>query len=116
MEIRDWEELEKKLCKTTEEMIPRKSFDRADIDVIDKLVHSIDKIGKIKERKMTEYGMMDGSSSYGPRGGMWNAEGSYGHMMDDSYGDRMSYGRDSYRSGNMDSSRTGMERMPRVNY
>lgn len=70
MEMRDWHELKKKLCKTLDEMTARKSYDRADIDVIDKLTHSIEKIEKIiKSEEGNSYGMT--------RGGMWNAEGSY---------------------------------------
>ena len=89
MEMRDWEELKKKLCHTVDEMKQRKNFDRADIDVIDKLVHSIEKIDKIM---MAEGGSSYAGyrNSYGPmpeysnRNGMWSAEGSYAN--DDSYG------------------------------
>lgn len=83
MEIRDWEELKKKLCKTEEEMLQRKSFDRADIDVIDKLTNAIKNIVKIMSMETgSSYGNGYGyGNSYGNHDGMWTAEGSYRNGM-----------------------------------
>lgn len=76
MEIRDYEELEKKLCKELEEMKNHKNLDMGDIEVIDKLTHSIKSIHKIMEDDGYSQGMYS-------RDGMWNANGSYGR----NYGD-----------------------------
>ncbi|MBQ0112414.1 MAG: hypothetical protein KBT03_04710 [Bacteroidales bacterium] len=72
MEMKDYEELEKRLCKHLEEISSHKSFDMGDIEAIDKISHSLKSIGYVKDN-------MYGKSSYG-RGGMWNAQGSYGGM------------------------------------
>lgn len=102
MEMRDWQELEKKLCKTLDEMTARKSYDRADIDVIDKLTHSIEKIHKIMDSDMGN------SYGYGNHGGMWSAEGSYnGGMSRDGYSSMRGYS----RANDMDDMR--MDRVPR---
>lgn len=84
MEIRDYEALQKRLCKHIEEIANHKSFDMGDIEALDKILHSINQIDK-------KISFETGSYSYG--NGMWSAEGSYGrgnNMMyrDNSYGNR----------------------------
>lgn len=109
MEMRDWEELEKKHCKTLDEMMQRKTFDRADIDVIDKLTHTIKDIRWILSNDMGSsyghYGNSYDNRMSGGKGGMWSAEGSYGNM-DESYGNGrsgMHYVNGHYsRNGEMD--------------
>lgn len=104
MEIRDWYELKSKLCKTADEMHSRKSYDRADLDVIEKFTHSICNINKIIDH---EEGNSYGYGNSNSRGGMWSAEGSYnGGMSRDGYSMR-GYS----RAGEMDDMR--MDRVPR---
>lgn len=93
MEIRDYEELDKRLDKHLEEIKNHKSFDMGDIDAMNAITHTQKNICYLMEHKM-------GGSSFG--NGMWNAQGSYGRMMypqtrgmypddgmyPDSYGDR----------------------------
>ena len=98
MEVRDWYELKTKLCKTADEMTQRKSYDRADIDVIDKLTHSIEKINKIIDH---EGGANSYGNSYGNHGGMWTAEGSYNGMMPNNRDDGYSMGRRYSRDDDM---------------
>lgn len=88
MEMKDYEALKRKLCKELEEVKDSKSFGMAEIEIIDKLLHSIKNIGKITE--------MDEGSSYA-RDDM-SMRRSYGQ-------DDRSYGRYSYNNhdGNYES-------------
>lgn len=69
MEIRDYEDLKKKLCKELEE-ITKGSLGMGEIEAVDKLTHSIKSICYIIENMENEY------SQYS-RDGMWRANGSY---------------------------------------
>ena len=102
MEIKDWEELKKKLCKELEEMKQTKKFDMGDIEVIDKITHSIKSIGAIMESEDGGYSQGGYSRRMYSRDGMWNAEGSYddGYNRGNSYARRgMHYVRGHYSRG-----------------
>lgn len=103
MEMKDWEELKKKLCKELEEMKQTKKFDMGDIEVIDKITHSIKSIGAIMESE--DGGYSQASRRMYSRDGMWNAEGSYddGYNRGNSYARRgMHYVRGHYSRGGDD--------------
>lgn len=107
MEVREYEDLKKKLCKELEDIKSRKNIGMAEIEIIDKLTHSIKNLDKIIENEgeggYSEAGYRrysrDGGNSY--RGGNWSAEGSYrgGNSYGDSYGNN-SYDGDNYGNGN----------------
>lgn len=107
MELRDWEELKKKLCKELEEMKQTKKFDMGDIEVIDKITHSIKSISYIMENEDGGYSqarysrrMYNRDDNYS-QDGNWSAEGSYDNYgRDNSYARRgMHYVRGHYSRG-----------------
>lgn len=105
MEMKDWEELKKKLCKDLEEMKQNNKFDRGDVDIIDRTTHAIKNIMYIMENEDDGYSQasrrMYSRDGYS-RDGMWNAEGSYddGYNRGNSYARRgMHYVRGHYSRG-----------------
>lgn len=87
MEARDYKDLKKMLCKELEEVKSTKSLGMAEIEIIDKLTHSIKNIDKIIE-----------GEEYSHDGG-WNASGTYS---------RGRYSRDDGGSSDSYASRNGM--------
>lgn len=104
MEMRQYEELKKKLCKELETVAERKSMGMAEIEIINKLTDSIkniDKIEMLEEDGHSEAGYRRYSRGYD--GGNWNARGSYAdddYSRDNSYARRgMHYVRGHYSRG-----------------
>lgn len=98
MEAKDYEALKKKLCKELEEIKERKNLGMAEIEIIDKLTHSIKSIGAIMQ-------MDEGEYSYGDM----SSRGSYRRSYDGrSYGDDNSgnYSERSYNSRSYDGDRS----------
>lgn len=93
MEIRDFEDLKKKLCRELEQIKGKSSLGMGEIEAIDKLTHSIKSLNSIIENEEGEgysqgyYNRRDYSRNDGD--GMWEARGSYG----DDYGRGNSYAR-----------------------
>lgn len=87
MEIRDYEELKKKLCKELDELKNSKSLGMDEIEAIDKLTHSIKSINAITESEGSSYGRysQDGNSYENSYGRKWSAQGSYGDSYDGGY-------------------------------
>lgn len=83
MEARDWEDLKKELCKKVDNIKAKGNLGMAEVEVLDKLTHSIKNINKIindEEGGYSERGYSRRSYSRGgdySRDGMWSAEGSY---------------------------------------
>lgn len=125
MEVKDFMDLKKMLCKELEEVKNTKSLGMAEIEIIDKLTHSIKSICKIIEdeeggysgysqgyySRNGRYSRDDGNSdSYASRRGMHYVRGHY--SRDD--GRMMSNGRYSYASG-MDEIISQMEELENDN-
>lgn len=90
MEAKDYEELKRELCKKLEGIKAKGTLGMAEIEVIDKLTHTIKNIDKIMENEEGGYSM----GRYSRNGGMWNAEGTYGRNYDnDGYARENSYAR-----------------------
>ena len=96
VEVRDYEQLKKKLCKELEETMQKSRMGMAEIEIIDKLTHSIKNINKIIEYEGKDYSNT-GYNNYGmSQHGMSRADNSYD--MGNSRGmSGMNY---SYDSGN----------------
>lgn len=76
MEIKDYKDLKKMICKELEEIKSTKSLGMAEIEIIDKLTHTIKNIDKIIETEDDEYS----------HDGGWRAAGNYSgrrYSMDD---------------------------------
>lgn len=104
MEVREWEDLKKKLCKELEEIKQAKKFDMGDIETIDKITHSLKSIDYIIENEDDGYSQAyRGGSRTGAysQDGNWAAEGSYdGYNRGNSYARRgMHYVRGHYSRG-----------------
>lgn len=97
MEMRDYMDLKKKLCKELEEISSSGKMDAAHIEMIDKLTHTIKNVDKIIESEGGEHSQrMYSRDDYGRdnsmgRDGEWSAEGSY--ARDNGYEDGNSYAR-----------------------
>ena len=100
MEVRDYEELKKKLCKELEEIKNHKSMGMAEIEIVDKLTHAIKSIGAIMA-------MEEGESSY--YGGMSRAPYRRSYTGRSYADDRIHEDdRRSYADGDSYASRSGM--------
>lgn len=83
METRDWEDLKKELCKKVDNIKAKGNLGMAEVEVLDKLTHSIKNINKIidgEEGGYSERGYSRRGYSRGgdySRDGMWSAEGNY---------------------------------------
>lgn len=101
MEVKDYEDLKKMLCKELEDIKNRRSLGMAEIEIIDKLTHSIKSIDKIMEdeeggysqagyyARAGEYGNGNSRNSYASRRGMHYVRGHYSRGDGYSYGDGM---------------------------
>lgn len=67
MEARDYKELKKMLCKELEEVKESNKLGMAEIEIIDKLTHTIKNIDRIMENEDEDYS----------HGGEWRADGNY---------------------------------------
>lgn len=84
MEVRDWEDLKKELCKKVDNIKAKGNLGMAEVEVLDKLTHSIKNINKIIDDEEGGYSQRGYSRARGysrgndySRDGMWSAEGSY---------------------------------------
>lgn len=95
MEYKDYEELKKKLCKELEEIKSSKGLGMAEIEIIDKLTHSIKSLMYIMENSEDEMS----HNSYGRYRSREDGMSNRGNYNNGSYDDG-SYRNDSYaRSG-----------------
>jgi hypothetical protein len=83
MEGRDWEDLKKELCKKVDSIKAKGNLGMAEVEVLDKLTHSIKNINKIIDDEEGGYSQKAYSRRGYSRGGdysrdgMWTAEGNY---------------------------------------
>ena len=83
MEVREWEDLKKELCKKVDNIKAKGTLGTAELEVLDKLTHTIKNINKIMDDEEGGYSQRGysrrGYSRNGDysRDGMWTAEGSY---------------------------------------
>lgn len=84
MEVRDWEDLKKELCKKVDSIKAKGNLGMAEVEVLDKLTHAIKNINKIIDDEEGGYSKREYSRRGYSRGGdysrdgMWSAEGTYG--------------------------------------
>lgn len=104
MDVKMIEKLKDKLCEELEQVSRKSGMNAGDLEAINKLIVSIEKLMKIEE-------MEGGQSqrSYGRDDGMWNAQGSYNrgnsYANDRMYDEKnMSYN-DNYDNGNSEARR-----------
>lgn len=95
MEVKDYEDLKRELCKKLDNIKAKGTLGMAEIDIIDKLTHIIKNIDKIMENEDGGY-----SGRMYSRGGMWNADGTYNSYAPDMYGKDSSYARGTRYSRN----------------
>ena len=96
MEVRDWEELKKELCKKIDSIKSRGNLGMSEIDVLDKLTHSIKSINKIMEDEEGGYSQ----AGYSQRRGRRNYSRD-GYSSDGNYsGDGSWASENSYDGGN----------------
>lgn len=97
MEVRDYEELKKKICKQLEDMTNSSKFGMAEIEAIDKLIHTIKNISTIVAMEGEDYsqdmGMSRGRYSRDEysQTGRYSRDGGYSN-------NNYSYDGDSYAS------------------
>lgn len=89
MEVRDWEDLKRELCKKVDSIKAKGNLGIAEVDVLDKLSHSIKNINKIIDDEEGGYSQRGSRRGYSRGDGNWIAEGSYG-----SYNTPVRYNRD----------------------
>lgn len=105
MDVKMIEKLKDKLCDELEQVSRKSGMNAGDLEAINKLIVSIEKLMKIEEME----GGQSQRNSYNRNGGMWNAQGSYGNgnsyadgMM---YNDRNDMSYNDYRDGNSEANR-----------
>lgn len=102
MDVKMIEKLKDKLCEELEQVSRKSTMNSGDLEAINKLILSIEKLMKIEEMEGGQSQRNSYGNGYG-NGGMWNAQGSYadGRMYDER--NDMSYA--NYRDGNSTANR-----------